>query len=130
MKIIQFAFDSREESDYLPHNYEKNCVVYTGTHDNDTLIGWYEALLPEDQIFALEYLGREENNYWDYIRLALASVANTAIIPMNDYLGKGTNARINQPSTLGKNWKWRMQEGEVTKELLQQICKMTRIYKR
>lgn len=130
MKIIQFAFDSREESDYLPHNYEKNCVVYTGTHDNDTLIGWYEALLPEDQIFALEYLGREENNYWDYIRLALASVANTAIIPMNDYLGKGTNARINQPSTLGKNWKWRMQEGEVTKDLLQQICKMTRIYKR
>lgn len=133
MKIIQFAFDSREESDYLPHNYEKNCVVYTGTHDNDTLAGWYESMLPMDRDYANAYIGKDgeaKPDPWDFIRLTLASVGKMAIVPMNDYLCKGTEARINQPSTLGINWRWRMQEGEITDDLLDRIGTLTKIYKR
>lgn len=134
MKIIQFAFDSREESDYLPHNYEKNCVVYTGTHDNDTLLGWQDSMIPSDRDYSREYLGiekgKKEDLHWDYIRLALASVGDMAIVPLNDYLGKGHDARINQPSTLGKNWKWRVCDGEVTDDLVEKIRRMTKIYKR
>ena len=112
MKILQFAFDSKEESDYLPHNYNKNCVVYTGTHDNDTTVNWYKTLPKSDRDFANEYLqitGRKKSHVeWEFIRAALACVADTAIIPMQDYLGLGKEARINTPSTLGDNWKWRL----------------------
>lgn len=134
MKVLQFAFDSREESDYLPHNYSKNCVVYTGTHDNDTIKGWYETICEEDKQLAMEYLNNAEalpeQIPWDYIRLAMASVAKLCIIPIQDYLCLGSEARINTPSTLGENWKWRMQKGEITKQLTKKIAKLTNLYGR
>ena len=132
MKILQFAFDSREESDYLPHNYTNNSVVYTGTHDNDTTVGWYENLEKRDKSFAKRYLGikAKKEVVWEFIRSALSSVADTAIIPMQDYLGLGTEARINIPSTLGNNWKWRLEEGQLDAELAERIRKMTKLYGR
>ncbi len=132
MKILQFAFDSREESDYLPHNYTNNSVVYTGTHDNDTTMGWYDALNKRDKAFAKRYLNikSKKDVHWEFIRAALASVSDTAIIPMQDYLGLGAEARINIPSTLGNNWKWRMSDGQLTDELAGEIRKMTKLYGR
>lgn len=133
MKILQFAFDSREESDYLPHNYSGNCVVYTGTHDNDTTRGWYRALSAADRNFARRYLdiprGKKEVE-WEFIRAALASVADTAIIPMQDYLGLGGEARINLPSTLGNNWRWRMRGDACAPQLAERIREMTKLYGR
>ena len=110
MKVLQFAFDSREESDYLPHNYNKNCVVYTGTHDNDTINGWLESAPVADVRFAEKYLNCKRDDGFNFamIRSALASVADTAIIMMPDLIGAGTDARINTPSTLGGNWQWRI----------------------
>ena len=126
-----FAFDSREDSDYLPHNYHPNCVVYTGTHDNDTLQGWYQALKEEDKEMALEYIGNrftpEADIHWDYIRLAMRSVADTCIIPVQDYLGLGCEARINTPSTLGGNWIWRSDADSFTDNLAAKIKKITQL---
>lgn len=134
MKVLEFAFDSREESDYLPHNYTTNCVVYTGTHDNNTIRGWYEDLSPEDKQLSVDYMNnagaREDQIHWDFIRLALASVAKLAVIPVQDYLGLGGEARINEPSTLGKNWRWRMLSGELTDELAEKCRKIAKLYGR
>lgn len=133
MKVLQFAFDSREESDYLPHNYDKNCVVYTGTHDNQTTKDWYTSLEINDKKLADDYInlyGREDQICFEFIRLALASTANLAIIPMQDYLELGDIARINTPSTLGGNWIWRMKDGAFSKELIEKIKKMVKIYGR
>ena len=132
MKVLQFAFDPREESDYLPHNYIKNCVVYTGTHDNDTVLAWYESISEEDRKFAERYMNNKGHEgkelVWDHIRLALASVADTCIIPMQDYLVLGHEARINMPSTLGGNWEWRMKKGSFTKDLAREIKEITTLY--
>lgn len=132
MKILQFAFDSREESDYLPHNYERNSVVYTGTHDNDTILGWYKGFPKKDKEFAKRYLNisSEKDIEWEFIRAALASVSDTAVIPMQDYLGLGTEARINIPSTLGINWKWRMGAKDCNKKLATKIQKLCKLYGR
>ncbi len=132
MKILQFAFDSREESDYLPHNYTANSIVYTGTHDNDTTVGWFEKLNRKDKAFAKKYLNIRSNKdaQWAFIRAALASVSDTCIIPIQDYLGLGTEARINIPSTLGTNWKWRMLPGQFTGELASKMSDMTKLYGR
>ncbi len=133
MKILQFAFDSREESDYLPHNYTRNCVVYTGTHDNDTTLGWYTSLPAADRNFADRYMqlkDDEEEVEWEFIRAAVSSVADTAIIPMQDYLGLDETARINIPSTLGINWKWRMKKDACTEELAGRIRKLCKLYGR
>lgn len=132
MKILQFAFDSREESDYLPHNYTANSIVYTGTHDNDTTLGWFGQLNRRDKRFARQYLNFRGNRevQWQFIRAAMASVSDTCIIPMQDYLGLGMEARINIPSTLGTNWKWRMKEGAFTDELAERIREMTKLYGR
>lgn len=132
MKILQFAFDSREESDYLPHNYSANSVVYTGTHDNDTMMGWYQTVNRRDKSFAKKYLNIRSNKdmVWNFIRAAIASVSDTAIIPMQDYLSLGSEARINIPSTLGNNWKWRMVKGQTDKELAEKIYKMCKLYGR
>ena len=134
MKVLQFAFDSSGESDYLPHNYEHNCVVYTGTHDNDTTLGWYEKLSEADKNFCdaylnLKYCPKAELK-WEFIRAAFASVADLAVIPMQDFLGKDSSARINTPSTLGNNWQWRLKEGELTQELAEEIRKITALYGR
>ncbi len=132
MKILQFAFDPREESDYLPHNYVANSIVYTGTHDNDTILGWYNSLSRRDKAFARKYLNIRTNKdvQWEFIRAAMASVSETCVIPMQDYLGLGAEARINIPSTLGINWKWRMLSGQFTDELAQHILDMTKLYGR
>lgn len=134
MKILQFAFDSREDSDYLPHNYPKNCIVYTGTHDNDTLRGWYNVIPDSDKKFAAEYMNNEGANpndiHWDFIRLAMASVADTCIIPLQDYLGLGSEARINTPSTLGCNWQWRMGKDDFTSQIAERMKYLTKLYAR
>ena len=131
MKVLQFAFDSREESDYLPHNYERNCVVYTGTHDNDTILGWYYVMSEEDREFSKEYMGNakstDEELPWDFIRMSMESVANLAVTPMQEFLGLGTEARINYPSTLGNNWKWRLLPGQFTQEMAKRIHRLTQI---
>jgi 4-alpha-glucanotransferase len=110
MKVLQFAFDSREDSDYLPHNYNRNCVVYTGTHDNDTIIGWTSSASPDDVEMARKYLHvtHDEGFNWAMMRAALSSVADTCILMMHDFMGLGSEARINTPSTLGNNWQWRI----------------------
>lgn len=134
MKVLEFAFDDTENSAYLPHKYGENCVVYTGTHDNDTLAGWFASMNDRDRAFAREYMGNErtpaEEVHWDFIRLAMASVAKLAVIPVQDYLGLGTEARTNEPSTLGKNWRWRMLPDELDEELIGKCRRMARIYGR
>ena len=132
MKILQFAFDAGNDSEYLPHNYDKNCVVYTGTHDNDTAVGFLQNMPEKDKKFAKKYLGHKNDKKlcFEIIRAALSSCADTAIIPMQDYLGLGSEARINIPSTLGINWKWRMGNGDFTKELAGRIRSMTKLYGR
>lgn len=134
MKVLEFAFDKSGDSLYLPHKYPKNCVVYTGTHDNTTLQGWYQSLDKEDREFALRYLGNARTPqgeiHWDYIRLALSSVAKLAIIPVQDYLGLGEWARMNEPSTLGKNWRWRMTKDAMGDELVEVCRQMAAAYGR
>jgi 4-alpha-glucanotransferase len=132
MKVLQFAFDPREESDYLPHNYGKNCVVYTGTHDNDTINGWVGALGKEDLDFAMEYLNvkRREDICDTLIRTALGSVADTAIVPLQDYLGLDGSARINTPSTLGGNWEWRVNKEAFNEGLSKYMLGLAHTYGR
>ena len=134
MKVLEFAFDPGEDSDYLPHKYGTNCVVYTGTHDNDTAEGWFASLAGHDRAFAIEYIGGghtpEGEFHWDLIRTALASAADLAVIPVQDYLGTGAEARINEPSTLGKNWRWRMCAHDLTDEIVNKCRRMARIYGR
>ena len=113
MKVLQFAFDSREPGEYAPHTYERNSVVYTGTHDNPTARGWFACASGEDAAFARDFLGARGavGGGQAMIRCALASAPNTAIIPMQDYLGLNNRARMNRPSTVGgSNWRWRMTE--------------------
>ena len=132
MKILQFAFDESEKSDYLPYHYTTNSVVYTGTHDNDTTVGWYASLSRHDKGFLKKYLHIKNGKtvHLDLIRAALGSVSDTAVIPMQDYLGLGSEARINMPSTLGDNWKWRMKKGQISGELAKQVCELSRLYGR
>ena len=132
MKVLQFAFDSREENDYLPYNYDKNCVVYTGTHDNDTLMGWLESADKEDIEQAKAYIRHSENEgfNWAMIKTAMASVADRVIIPMQDLIGAGTEARINEPSTLGGNWCWRISDGCINDWLAEIIYKIVKTYGR
>ena len=134
MKVLQFAFDSREESDYLPHNYTQNCVVYTGTHDNETLVSWYQTITAAERAMVRDYLydyaTPEEQLYKSMIALVLRSAAATCIIPMQDWLGLDNSARINKPSTVGKNWRWRLKKTQLTKKLQKEICRMTTRYGR
>ena len=132
MKILQFAFDPREESDYLPHNYTTNSVVYTGTHDNDTVNGWIAALGRKDLAFAKKYIGvkRTSDICSNLVRMALASVSDTAIIPLQDYLELGSEARINTPSTLGGNWEWRVAADACTPELSARMLELAQIFGR
>lgn len=132
MKVLQFAFDSREDSDYLPHNYTPNSVVYTGTHDNDTTLSWYHTIPAADRRFAKKYLHIKGNKRvtWEFIRAAVASVSDTAIIPMQDYLELPGEARMNMPSTFGTNWKWRMKKDVLTTELAEEIFELCKLYGR
>ena len=131
---MSLLFDSREAGDYMPYHYDRHCVVYTGTHDNQTLKAWFYELSEEDRREACEYLDLDPDHpgayWWKFIRLALGSVADTAVVAMQDYLGLGAEARMNQPSTLGGNWSWRLVPGQLSDELLDQIARMTKLYGR
>jgi 4-alpha-glucanotransferase len=109
-------------------------VIYTGTHDNETIAGWYKSLNKKDKQLVKDYLdienGKDRDVHWRLVRLALSSVANLSIIPIQDYLGLGNEARINKPSTVGTNWKWRLLENDITDELVEKIGKVTKIYGR
>lgn len=132
MKVVQFAFDSREDSDYLPHNYPKNCVVYTGTHDNDTVMGWMKTAPKSAVKFAKEYLNltKEEGYNWGMMRAAWSSVADMAIVPMQDILGLGSESRINTPSTIGENWKWRATADQIDNSIAKKLRKCMKMYAR
>ena len=133
MKVLQFAFNAGEESTYLPHNLPTHCVVYTGTHDNDTTRGWFDTASPEDLELAMDYLGIRDvkDGTWAFIRAALSSVADLAVIPFQDYLDLGSEARINTPSTVGgQNWKWRCSIDSTTKKLTKKMARLATIYGR
>ena len=135
MKVLQFAFDSRADSDYLPHNYKANTVVYTGTHDNDTTVGWFYSMKAADRRMALSYINREgfssdRDLARSFIKLAMGSVSRLCIIPMQDWLGLDGRARINLPATVGGNWVWRMKRGAFTKKLAGEIRRITKLYAR
>lgn len=134
MKVLEFAFDDSQDSAYLPHKYQENCIVYTGTHDNNTLQGWYQNMNPSDKEFSVNYIGNEWTPageiHWDFVRLALASKARLAVIPVQDYLGLGDWARVNEPSTLGKNWRWRLSASDLEEGLLDRCRMMAKWYGR
>ncbi len=142
MRILQFAFGGDTENLDLPHNYIKNCVVYTGTHDNDTTVGWFNSQAGagstrgEDEIsrehdFCLKYLNSDGSEiHWDFIRTVLGSVANTAIVPMQDLLGLGTEARMNLPASESGNWFWQCREGDVSREIADRLGDLVETYGR
>ena len=134
MKVLQFAFDARGSSNYLPHTYPTNCVVYTGTHDNDTTRGWYHTVGKEARDFAKEYMCKprldEDTLTSDFIAMAMSSVADLCVIPMQDYLGLDGRARINTPSTLGDNWVWRLKKGQFNENVAKEIKRVTHLYGR
>lgn len=133
MKVIEFAFDSREESDYLPHLYPVDSVCYTGTHDNVTLKQWFDEAAPEDIACAKAYLGLnlEEGYIRGMIRGGMSSVSRLCVVQMQDYLELGKEARMNFPGTLScANWTWRAVDGFDSSELAEQICRITRLYGR
>ena len=132
MKILQFAFGSGASNPYLPFCYERNCLVYTGTHDNDTTVGWFENLSDYEKQAFLAYLGCTSHDgiHWDTIRLALSSVANQAIIPLQDVLGLGSESKMNAPGQGEGNWEWRYHSGTLTKEISARLRSLTEIYGR
>ena len=134
MKILEFAFDPEGDSDYMPHNLIKNSVVYTGTHDNDTCLGWYRSIDKKTKKFVDGYMDigdiPEKEIPWVLIRAAMGSVADYCIIPMQDFLSLGSKARINVPSTLGNNWMWRMKKNAFTKRIRNRIRKNVTLFRR
>jgi 4-alpha-glucanotransferase len=142
MAILQFAFGKDPQAPtFQPHAYERNTVAYTGTHDNDTVMGWWRggpkgSVRTEDDVerekaFAMEYLGTDGRDMsWTMIRAVLASVADVAIVPMQDVLGLGSEARMNRPATLGGNWRWRVREDQLSPELAARLARLAEIYGR
>ena len=141
MRVLQFAFSNDATDLNLPHNYGQNVVAYTGTHDNNTAVGWFNSAAEEssrdaqqfkrERDFCLRYLNTsgEEIN-WDFLRAVLASVANTAIVPLQDVLGLGAEARMNLPNTTEGNWSWRFKQGLLNSELAARLKKLTELYGR
>ena len=137
MKVLEFAFDSRDSgsaNDYLPHNYPENSVVYTGTHDNETITGWFDSIMDEERVMARAYLSDtrtgKKNLHKQFINLIMRSASRMCIIPIQDYLGYDNRCRINTPSTIGTNWRWRMKQGVLTEELQKEILFTTKLYGR
>lgn len=130
MKVLQFAFSPDCESSYLPHNIPENCVVYTGTHDNDTAIGYIENASDREEEFIRKYLriSKNESFNWEFIKSALATPADTVILQMQDFLGLDNSARINKPSTSDGNWQWRIGKGCVNDWLAQIVFDNTSLY--
>ncbi|MBW4686666.1 MAG: 4-alpha-glucanotransferase [Komarekiella atlantica HA4396-MV6] len=129
MKVLQFAFGSDPDNPFLPFNYPRNAVVYTGTHDNDTTIGWFNTAGESEKQNLLLYLGciSPEGVHWDLIRLALSSIANQAIIPLQDVLGLGNETRMNFPGVAEGNWEWRYQTSALTEELSSKLKSLTKL---
>ena len=135
MKVLLFAFgDDLPTNPYIPHNLPRNCVLYTGTHDNNTTRGWFEReAAPEIKERLFRYLGREvpaEYIHWELIRLAMMSVANMVIFPMQDILGLGEEARMNRPATSQGNWQWQLSPEQLTPSLAERLLGMTELYGR
>jgi 4-alpha-glucanotransferase len=132
MKVLQFAFDSAERNDHIPHGYSRNEVVYTGTHDNDTVVGWFESASPADRAYAEAYLGAKGGKgiHWAFIEKAMASPCAFAVFPMQDVLGLGSEARMNRPGTMGGNWTWRMPPIKGEASISERLAALTRLYGR
>lgn len=137
MKVLEFAFDSRDTGsakDYLPHNYNNNCVAYTGTHDNETLTGWLSTISPDERNGVRDYLSDrytpEYELYWPLIASIMKSNAKLCIVPIQDYLGLNNKARMNTPSTVGENWRWRISKKDLSYDLMQRLRKMASLYGR
>ena len=131
MRILQFGFASDGKDSFLPHNYVRNCVVYTGTHDNDTALGWFRSAPERERQASLAYLGTDGSDFcWDLIRWLFASVADTAVVPLQDVLSLGTEARMNYPSRLGGNWSWRFGRQALTPEIGARLRQMAVSYGR
>ncbi|HNZ28144.1 MAG TPA: 4-alpha-glucanotransferase [Spirochaetota bacterium] len=133
MKILQFAFDSEEASakNFIPHVYVKDCVCYTGTHDNSTVVGWYNDAKEVDKKYAEEYLDVQKGEVnWAFIKGAISSVAVISIVPLQDVLGLGDEARMNYPGKFGGNWAWRYTKGKITDKMIERLRKLTKLYGR
>ena len=132
MKILEYAFDSGANNKNLPHNFESNYVVYGGTHDNETLSGYFKRPASAEIDFAREYLNEDADKKlaWATIRAGYASVASLAIFQMQDFLGLDNKARMNFPSTLGGNWRWRLKPDALGDKLAEKIYKLAKIYGR
>jgi 4-alpha-glucanotransferase len=130
MTVLQFAFGNGSDNKYLPHNFESNSVVYTGTHDNDTTTGWLRKLDESTRTHVRAYLGCDDDLTWALIRLAYASVARAAIVPAQDLLGLDSTARMNTPGTAEGNWAWRALPGAFTPELAKKLATLAHLYGR
>ncbi|MCD7886361.1 MAG: 4-alpha-glucanotransferase [Clostridiales bacterium] len=137
MKVLEFAFDSRDSgsaNDYLPHNYIENCVAYPGTHDNETLVGWFDSIREDERAMVRRYLCDQatpkEELYRSMIGLIQRSAAAVCIVPLQDYLGCDNRCRINKPSTIGTNWRWRVTEPELTPTLQAEILQTAKLFGR
>ena len=130
MKVLQFAFNPYDESQHAPHSFDKNCVVYTSTHDNQTIIGWFDTLPKDIFQYSVKYLklNYDEGLNWGVIRGAWASTANLAIATMQDFLGLDDKARMNIPGSLGDNWTWRLRKGQLTDDLAYRIRELTKMF--
>ncbi|MDD6024778.1 MAG: 4-alpha-glucanotransferase, partial [Oscillospiraceae bacterium] len=129
MKVLEFAFDTREPSNYLPHTYNSNCVCYVGTHDNETVVQWKDQADRKDVTYARRYLGltSREGFHWGFIRGGMSSVADTFIVQMQDVLGLGAEARMNTPGITGCNWQWRLTPEKVTEDVTKKLLMYTRL---
>ena len=131
MKILQFAFNGDPRQEYLPHNYTPNCVVYSGTHDNDTAVGWLASASEKERETLSRYTGRDSSEvHWDLIRLAFGSIADMAVVPLQDVLGLGSEARMNTPGQPGGNWGWRYAEEDLTPEVRTRLGEISHVYGR
>lgn len=137
MKVLEFAFDARDSgcaNDYLPHNYPENCIAYTGTHDNETIAGWFKSITDEERCLARNYIcdwyTPDEELHKSFISVVMRSRANLCVIPMQDYIGYDNSRRMNTPSTVGENWRWRLKEGELTEWLQKEVKAITLRYGR
>jgi 4-alpha-glucanotransferase len=134
MRVLLFAFGDDARNPYLPHNHVANCVVYTGTHDNNTVRGWFEnEASPAELHRVSSYTGRKlsaRNVHLEFVRMAMMSVANTAIIPMQDILGLGSDARMNRPASMDGNWQWRLLPRQLTASVAQGLADTTQKYGR
>jgi 4-alpha-glucanotransferase len=131
MRVLQFGFGGDFGNPFLPHNYDSNAAVYTGTHDNDTTLGWFRTLTEPERARVLRYIGRGGDGIaWDFIRLAWASVAETAICPLQDVLGLGGGGRMNFPGRATGNWGWRFRAEDLRPELALRLRELATVYGR